>query len=253
MGLGAEYARQIAARGLNLVLVAWPADGLEELADALESRYEIETRCIAVDLADRAGTRSLAEATESLEIGLVVYNAASSRVGLFTQQDLEEKLRSVDVNCVGPLILAHAFAGPMVRRGRGGIILMSSLSAFHGTALVATYAATKAFNLMLGESLWEELRGSGVDVLAVCPGATRTPGWEQSHAQVKGSLSIPVMEPTPVVTEALEALGRRPLVITGRANRLFGFFLNRLMSRRGAVELLARSMRRIYPNSGKPS
>jgi short-subunit dehydrogenase len=135
----------------------------------------------------------------------------------------------------------------MVQRGRGGIILMSSLSAFHGTALVATYAATKAFSLMLGEALWEELRGSGVDVLVVCPGATRTPGWEQSHAHIQGSLAAPVMESAPVVSEALEALGRRPLVISGRANRLSGLLLNRLMPRRSAVELLARSMRRMYP------
>jgi short-subunit dehydrogenase len=246
MGLGAEYARQIAARGLNVVLVAWPADGLEEVARGLERRYAIETRCIVLDLADRAGTLRLAETTQNLEIGLVVYNAAFSAIGPFLQQDLEGKIRGVDVNCAGPLILAHAFAGPMVRRGRGGIILMSSLSAFHGTPLVASYAATKAFNLTLGEALWEELRPSGVDVLVVCPGATRTPGWEQSRAQRRGFLAPPLMEPAPVVSEALEALGRRPVVIAGRANRLFGFFLNRLMSRRGAVALLARSMRRLY-------
>jgi short-subunit dehydrogenase len=214
MGLGAEYARQIAARGLNLVLVAWPADGLAEVARALEKRYGIETRCIVIDLADRAGTLSLAETTKDLEIGLVVYNAAQSRVGPFLQP---------------------------------------SLSAFHGTALVATYAATKAFNLNLGESLWEEFRPSGVDVLAVCPGATRTPGWEQSHAHIRGSLAPPVMAPAPVVSEALDGLGRRPVVITGRANRLSGFLLNRLLSRRSAVKLLARSMRRMYPDFGKPS
>jgi short-subunit dehydrogenase len=253
MGLGAEYARQIAARGLNLVLVAWPADGLEEVARELENRYGVETRCIVLDLADRTATLGLAETTEDLEIGLVVYNAAFSLVGAFQQQDLQEKLRSVDVNCSGPLILAHAFAGPMIQRGRGGIILMSSLSAFHGTTLVAAYAATKAFNLTLGESLWAEFRPSGVDVLVVCPGATRTPGWEQSRARAQGLLSPPVMEPAPVVSEALEALGRRPLVIAGRANRVSGFLLNRLLSRRGAAALLARSMRRIYPHFEKPS
>jgi short-subunit dehydrogenase len=246
MGLGAEYARQIAARGLNLVLVAWPSDGLENLARELESRHGIETRCIALDLAEREGSLSLAEATKGLEIGLLVYNAAAARVGPFLQQEIEGQLRTVDVNCAGPLILSRIFSGPMVRRGRGGIILMSSLSAFHGTALVATYAATKAFNLILGEALWEELRGSGVDVLVVCPGATRTPGWEQSHPQLEGSLSAPVMEPAPVVSQALEALGRRPVVIAGRANRLFGFLLNRLIPRRSAIELLARSMRRMY-------
>jgi short-subunit dehydrogenase len=246
MGLGAEYARQIAARGLNLVLVAWPADGLEEIGRELEKRHGIETRCIVVDLADRAAARSLAQAIEDLEVGLVVYNAAFSSVGAFQQQELEEKLRCVDVNCAGPVVLAHAFAGPMVGRGRGGIILMSSLSAFHGTALVATYAGTKAFNLTLGESLWAEFRPSGVDVLVVCPGATRTPGWERSQARAQGFLAPPIMEPAAVVSEALEALGRRPLVITGRGNRMLAFLLNRMVSRRGAVELLARSMRRLY-------
>jgi short-subunit dehydrogenase len=134
----------------------------------------------------------------------------------------------------------------MIQRGRGGIILMSSLSAFHGTTLVAAYAATKAFNLTLGESLWAEFRPSGVDVLVVCPGATRTPGWEQSRPKIEGFLAPPVMEPDAVVSEALEALGRRPLVIAGRANRRLGFFLNRVLSRRSAVELIARSMRRLY-------
>jgi short-subunit dehydrogenase len=253
MGLGAEYARQIAARGLNLVLVAWPAQGLEELGRDLERRYGIETRCVVLDLADRAATRRLAESAGDLEIGLVVYNAASARVGSFLRGDLEEDLRSVDVNCAGPVILVHTLAGPMVRRGRGGIVLMSSLSAFHGTALVATYAATKAFNLMLGEALWEELRGNGVDVLVVCPGATRTPGWEQSRARTGGRLSAPVMEPSPVVSHALDALGRRPFAVTGRTNRLVGFLLNRLLPRRAATRLLARSMRRMYPESEESS
>jgi short-subunit dehydrogenase len=247
MGLGAEYARQIAARGLDVVLVAWPAEGLEEVARDLERRYAIQTRCIVLDLADRAETLRLAETTRDLEIGLVVYNAAFSDVGPFLRQDLEGKIRGVDVNCAGPLILAHAFAGPMVERGRGGIILMSSLSAFHGTPLVASYAATKAFNLTLGEALFEELRPSGVDVLVVCPGATRTPGWERSRPHRRGFLAPSLMEPAPVVSEALEALGRRPVLIAGRANRLLGLLLHRLMPRRRAVELLARSMRRLYP------
>jgi short-subunit dehydrogenase len=247
MGLGAEYARQIAARGLNIVLVAWPAEGLEELARDLERRYAIQTRCIVLDLADRAATLRLAETTRDLEIGLLVYNAAFSDVGPFLRQDLGGMIRGVDLNCAGPLVLAHALAEPMVGRGRGGIILMSSLSAFHGTPLVASYAATKAFNLTLGEALWEELRPGGVDVLVVCPGATRTPGWEQSRPQRRGFLAPSLMEPAPVVSEALEALGRRPVVIAGRANRLFGLLLRRLMPRRRAVELLARSMRRLYP------
>jgi short-subunit dehydrogenase len=246
MGLGAEYARQVAARGLNVVLVAWPHDGLEEVAREIEERHRVETRCCAIDLGDPEAASRLLAATAGLEIGLVVYNAAVSGIGPFLQGDLEEKLRTIDVNCRGPLLLAHVFGGAMARRQRGGLVLMSSLSAFHGTAMVSTYAATKAFNLILGESMWEELRSDGVDVLVVCPGATRTPGFEQSNARVEGRLFPPLMTPDQVVGEALEALGRQPVVVTGRANRLMGFLLNRILSRRGAVTLLGRSMRRMY-------
>ena len=122
------------------------------------------------------------------------------------EQSIEDKLRVIDVNCRGPLILADLLGRPMAERRRGGILLMSSLAGTQGTPFVATYAATKAFNLVLAEGLWDELRESGVDVLACRAGATRTPAYEQSRP---ASQEAPLMEPGPVVVEALNA-GTQP-------------------------------------------
>ena len=176
---------------------------------------------------------------------LLINNAGFGIFGAFYNAELPKIETMMRLNCNALVTLSHAFL-QQAEKG-DALINVSSALAFMPMPSGGAYAATKAFNLMLGEALWEELRGSGVDVLVVCPGATRTPGWEQSHAHIQVSLSAPVMMSAPVVSEALQALGRRPLLIAGRANRLSGLLLNRLMPRRSAVALLARSMRRMYP------
>jgi len=243
-GLGAEYARQLAARGLSLVLVAEADQPLLDLARGLEERHGIQVRAVVVDLAHPASVERVARACEGLEVGLLVCNAAHAPMGPFADQSLEDKLRVVDVNCRAPLALIHAFVPPMVSRGRGGILLMSSLAGLQGSALVAAYAASKAFNLVLGEALWEELRPRGVDVLAVCAGATRTEAYE---ATAPRSMPLPVMEPEAVVRQALAGLGRGPDIVAGSWNRLAAMVLRRL-PRRLAVTLMGRSMRSSYPH-----
>jgi hypothetical protein len=185
-------------------------------------------------------------ATHDLEIGLLAYNAAHSIVGRFLDVSLDDKLRMLDVNCRGPLLFCHHFGMRMVARRRGGIILVASLSGFQGHAMVGTYAATKAFDLVLGEALWNELRDHGVDVLAFCPGATRTEAFLATKPQPTGRLSAPLMEPDETVAEAIAALGRGPTHIAGRANRLAAFVLHRLLPRRALVELMSRTTRAMY-------
>jgi short-subunit dehydrogenase len=129
----------------------------------------------------------------------------------------------------------------MAARGRGGIVLMSSVTAFQGSPYVATYGATKAFLLTLAEGLWFELAPRGVDVLAVCAGATRTPRYLKS-AQGRAPGEV---EPDVVAREALAALGKRPLVIPGRFNRFASQLLRRLLPRRATVRIMGGQTRHL--------
>ena len=123
---------------------------------------------------------------------------------------------------------------------------MSSTSGYQGAALLATYAASKAFNTVLAEGLWEELRGSGVDVLALVAGATRTPAFESATPVDKQDSALP-MRPEEVVRQGLAHLGGGcPVYVAGRLNRTVVFMLTRLLSRRAAVAFMGRQLRRIY-------
>jgi short-subunit dehydrogenase len=244
-GLGAEFARQLAQRKLDLVLVARRQDALSSLAEELRRAHGVDVRIAALDLAAPDMLQQLRAASEGLEVGLVIYNAALALIGPFLDQPLEDKLRIIDVNCRGPLVLADEFGRKMAARGRGGILLMASLAASQGSPLVATYAATKAFNLVLAESLWDELRARGVDVLACRAGATRTPAYEASQPQAR----VPIMEPAPVVKQALDALGRTPSMVPGLMNRLSDFFLGRILSRKLAVTIMGKATRNLYPDA----
>jgi short-subunit dehydrogenase len=134
----------------------------------------------------------------------------------------------------------------MVARGRGGIVLLSSMASLQGGALVAHYAATKAYLRVLAEGLWEELRPAGVDVVACCAGRVRTPTWKRSGPRAATLLAPPVMEAEPVVEATLAALGRQPVVIPGRLNRLAALATSRLLPRPTAVALVSAATRRMY-------
>jgi short-subunit dehydrogenase len=245
-GIGAEFARQIAAHGIHIVAVARRPALLDRLAEELAAEFDIEVRTVATDLADPGAAARVRASTRDLEIGLVVYNAALSPIGAFLDQDVATLLRTLDVNCRTPLELAHAFGRDMAARGRGGLVLMSSMSGLQGSPLLATYAATKAFDLVLGEALWEELRGSGVDALAFCAGATRTPNYEASAPRRLSRLAPAVMEPAAVAREALALLGTTPSAIAGRANRITSWLMQRLLSRRRTIEIMGRATRAMY-------
>ena len=137
-----------------------------------------------LDLGSPDAVAGMSAATEGLDVGLMIYNAAYSPIGAFLDIDVEEHLKAVDVNVYGPLRLSHYFGRRFVERGKGGIILMSSMSGFQGTAMVANYAATKAYDTVLAEGLWYELHRHGVDVLACVAGATLTPSYESSTDRI---------------------------------------------------------------------
>ena len=242
-GIGAEFARQLAAAGLHILLVARRAEALEELAQSLRSAHGVQVRTASIDLAAPDLLERIRAAAEGVEIGLLVYNAAFTRIGPFLAQSLEDKLRILDVNCRGPVVLAHELGAAMARRRRGGIILLSSMAGIQGAPMLAMYGATKSFDRVLAEGLWDELRAEGIDVIACVAGATRTPTYEASKP-----LSDPaiIMDTEPVVRETLAALGRTPSFVPGLANRAAAFVMERLFPRAAAIRTMGKATRKMY-------
>jgi short-subunit dehydrogenase len=246
-GLGAAFAASLAARGLDLVLVARRATRLDSLATQLATAYRVQARSLPLDLAQASAAEVVADATADLDVGLLVCNAAHSTIGPFFEQPLDEHLIELRLNCYTPLELVYRLGERMLARQRGGIVLMGSLSAAHGAPLIANYAATKAYNWVLAEGLWDELRGRGIAVTVCCAGATATPNYLRSEPRRIGLLRMPAMAAEAVVAETLAALGRQPSVIPGRANRVVATVMQRLLPRRAAIKIMGGTLRSLYP------
>jgi short-subunit dehydrogenase len=246
MGLGAEFSRQLAKRGLNIVLVDINADALQATAEAIATQTNVQTHPLVRDLSTPDGTLTLIEATQDVEIGLLVNNAGISAIGHFLDVPLEKHLRILDLNARAPLVLSHHFGAKMRARGHGGIIFVSSVSAVVGTSYVSAYSATKAFDLNIGEALWEELRPCGVNVLATVVGAADTPGWRAENPDPEARTWPPVMSAADTVRETLDAIGKTPSFFPGAQNRLAMFASTRLMSRPRAVRVIGDKMRKHY-------
>jgi uncharacterized protein len=242
-GLGEEYARQLAARGLHVVMVARRAKLTTEIAQELTAAYGVQTRVVQLDLAQVDAAEVVERETADLEIGLLVYNAALSVIGRFFDAELAEHMGEIDTNCRAPMMLTHTLGRKMAGRGRGGIVLMSSLSATMGSALIANYAATKAYNQVLAEGLWEEMRTRGVDVMACCAPAVTTPNYQ---ASAPDRTAPGTMSPAAVVRATLAALGTTPSYIPGRTNRISAFALRRMLPRKLAIQSMGGIMRGMY-------
>jgi short-subunit dehydrogenase len=231
-GIGAAFAHALAARGISLVLVARREEPLAKLAETLP----VPARTVVADLSS-GGTRKVFAESEGLEIGLVVANAALSPIGPFTTVEPERLRRALELNCGAALDLARHYTPAMVARKRGGLILMSSLAGQQGSPGIALYAATKAFDVVLAEGLWAELRPHGVDVLCCMPGAVSTPGLTaNSSGRAPGTVT-----PAIVARTALKALGRKPRVVPGAMMGIAAPLMSRLLPRRTAINVMARA------------
>lgn len=242
-GLGAAYAHALAGRGLDLVLVARRAGALDALAGELRARHRVAVRCCPGDLGAPVFVDSLAALCSDLEVGVLVYNAAHAPVGGFEATSREDLERVVDVNVRGPLTLVRSFLPPMLARGRGAVILMTSMAGNQGSPRLAAYAASRAFVRELAESLWFETKGRGVDVIACCAGAVRTPG----YVSAAGGDAPGTLDPGQVVEQALAALGSGPVVIPGTINKLAAIVMGRFLPRRAAIRIMAGSTEELVP------
>jgi short-subunit dehydrogenase len=217
-GIGAAFARQLAAAGVNVVLTARRRAVLDALADEIRAESSADVRVAPFDLTSSRLVDELAQAVGDLDVGLMIYNAgAETGSGRFVERPVDDALHLVDLNCRGPIVLTHWFGGRMVARGRGGMILMTSMAAGAGAAYNATYGATKAFDRTLAEALWVELGQHGVDVVAVVAGLTDTPAMRAVGLALDDS--APMMSSDEVAAEGLAALGRGPMWVAGDFNR----------------------------------
>jgi uncharacterized protein len=245
-GIGAAFATCLAAEGMDLVIIARRFQPLQQLADLLENKYKVNVMCISCDLSGINATQQIKEALNGREISLLVYNAALSYIGPFIQNSEEKQSQAIQVNMITPLNMVRMFGEKMLTRGKGAVVLMTSLAGFQGSGYLSVYAATKAFNRILAESLWYEWKNSGVDIIACCAGATATPGYMNSNPDKTGYFTPRVLEPEEVPYECFKKLGKQPSCITGRGNRLASFVMQKLLPRKMAVNIMGDNTRKMY-------
>lgn len=235
-GIGRAFAQQLAAAGLNLVLVARRQSRLAELAAALTADHGILCDVVPLDLTAASAPAALLAATATRDVGLLVGAAGFGTSGPFLAAGLESELAMIDVNCRAVAALAHGFGGRFAARGTGGLVLMSSLLAFQGVARAANYAATKAYVQTFAEGLRRELLARNVDVLAVAPGPIAS-----GFAARAGMTMALAGKPDAVARGALASLGRRAVARPG----FLSWFLEAALAplpRWGRVRVMQRVM-----------
>jgi short-subunit dehydrogenase len=177
-GIGREFARAIAAHGVNCALVARRRERLEDLADELNEVHGVECLPIPLDLSVEGCVDDLMDALGETPVGILVNNAGFGHNGPFETRDPERLAAMVKLNCQTPVLLTHAILPEMLDRGTGAVIMVSSLAGFIGAPYESVYGATKAFDLSLGEALHVELKPKGIDVITLCPANTATEFFE---------------------------------------------------------------------------
>ncbi len=213
-GVGAEFARQLAEAGFNLVLIARKAGPLEDAAQQCRE-LGAEVRAISVDLLDPQSVSQITASTDDLDVGLLIYNAGASTCNeLFLETDLDEFQKVTDLNVTRMLEMVQHYGRLMADGGRGGIMIVGSLAGYMGAWRHTVYAGAKAFSRVFAESLWLELRERNVDVVELVLGVTRTPAMERVGLDFDAP-GIVVNEPADVAAEGLAHLGDGPVWVAG--------------------------------------
>jgi short-subunit dehydrogenase len=245
-GLGAAFAAGLADRGVNVVLLARRQEVLDRVAAEINSRTSVETRTVAIDLADQDAASAIAAATSDLQIGFLVYCAgADPNFKPFLANPIEAAEAMVQRNCMVPMQLCHHFAPPMVERGSGGIVIFGSGAGLAGGPNMVAYGASKAFDMVFAEALWAELRNKGVDVLGLILGKTDTPALRQlehSRGQISSLDDVPAGAAAvdDVIAEAFENLTNGPTWIVGEDMRA-AVPMMAALTRKQIVELMTQA------------
>jgi len=211
-GTGEGYARQLAALGINVMLIARRKPVLDALAAEIRDAHGVETRVLVQDLMASGASANILQAASDLDVGLYVSNAGADGVGASFLGNPPSRWRGmINMNVDTVMEVTHALATKMVARGRGGILLMSSMSALGGLPWLTMYSATKSFELGFAEALWGELIDTGVDVLVVLAPLMDTPCFRRNIAGTNFDIEQAAHKPDDIVREALATLPHGPV------------------------------------------
>jgi short-subunit dehydrogenase len=239
-GTGAAFAEQLAERGINLILVARRQAPLDALAQRLGQVHGVECVTASIDLAGADAADRMAQAAGAREVGLLILNAGADTNGaMFLDNDIENWIALTNRNVMTTLRACYQFAGPMRARGRGGLILVGSGACYLGLPGISVYGATKAYDLVLGEALWAELKPHGVDVLNLIMGRTDTP----AHRELMDRLGVPFPDDCAssdeVAALGLARLPHGPTINWGEPEDLPGMAGLSAVQRRERIEMIA--------------
>ncbi len=237
-GLGVAFADRLATRGMNILLIARRGELMEEVAERLRQTHDVEVRCLVQDLAAANLADALREASSDIDLGILIYNAAFVPMGSFVDADQQDIQQLMNVNAHGLMASVRALVPGMRERGRGGVILVSSLAGLQGFPGIAGYSATKAFIINLAEALWHELKANGIDVMACIAGAMPTPGYTKMFKD----LAPGAMDAEDAAERTLKALGKGPRFIPGFINNLVARTVLHLVPRKRLIPTLAQTL-----------
>ena len=244
-GLGADFARHLAACGCQLVLVARRAERLRELQVEISTRYKVPVEYVAMDLVETNAPQRLYDQLNSMgrTIDVLINNAGQGLYGEFTAVPWASLHQMLELDVVALTQLTYLFVADMVKRKNGYILLVASTGAFQPTPTYAVYSAAKSYVLSLGEALHYELRRTGVKCTVLCPGVTRTEFFEVANQRLTPYQRVTMMESATVVRIGIEAMLRgRSSVVSGWFNALFAW-LTRLLPRQILARLASLAMR----------
>ena len=241
-GIGKEFARQIAASGINVVLVARREGLLKEAGVAVSKRYGVEHRAVVLDLSGEGFIEQLASATNELDIGLVISNAGTGNPGEFLKHDRQLLRETVRLGAMAHLDIAHHFGAKLTERRRGGIVLAGAMGAENGVPLMANDGAAKAYLHSLGEALHFEFKPLGVCVTVLAAGFTDTAVIDKFGLDPK-TMPMKPMSVEQCVSEALDGLRKnRSRVVPGRMNRILNALVPASLARRMEADLLGKGL-----------
>lgn len=239
-GIGEAFAVLLARGGFDLVVNGRRKDRLEKLAARLRDHEGVEVKICTEDLGTTEGPRNLAATCKDMDIGLLVSNAGFGLKGAHQDNHPQQLQDMLLLNCHAPMQLSRLFIPGLLERGRGGIIITSSVEGLMGFPYSSPYAASKAFCNSLAEGLWGELSERGIDVLALCPGSTRTEALALQGFDADQMENL--MLPEDVAAEALANIDKGPIHIAGEVNREI-FTAMTAMPRREALNMAAENMK----------